>query len=84
MGHLAVLDGHGRVSRIPPITIFLIAHCIADRPVSLYDHRVGFKVCCTVRQLDIVCHNKLLCHSHFIINRKIIPCQSPVVVILFA
>jgi len=49
MGHLAVLDGHGRVSRIPPITIFLIAHCIADRPVSLYDHRVGFKVCCAVR-----------------------------------
>ena len=48
-GYLAVLDGHGRVSCIPPISIFFIAHCITNRPISLYDHWVGFKVCCTVR-----------------------------------
>ena len=49
MGHLAVLDGHGRVSRIPPINIFFAAHCIANRPVSLDHHWVGSKVCCAVR-----------------------------------
>ena len=48
-GYLAVLDGHGRVSRIPPISIFFAAHCITNRPISLYDHRVGFKVRCAVR-----------------------------------
>ena len=48
-GYLAILDGHGRVSRIPPISIFFAAHCITNRPVSLYDHRVGFKVRCAVR-----------------------------------
>ena len=45
MGYLAVLDGHGRISRIPSINIFFVAHGIANRPVSLHDHRVRFKIC---------------------------------------
>lgn len=44
MGYFTVLDRHGRISRIPSINIFFVAHGIADRPVSLCNHRVGFKI----------------------------------------
>ena len=44
MGYFTVLNRHGRISRIPSINIFFVAHGIADRPVSLCNHRVGFKI----------------------------------------
>jgi len=44
MGYFTVLDRHGRISRIPSINIFFVAHGIANRPVSLCNHRVGFKI----------------------------------------
>ena len=49
MGYFTVLNRHGRISRIPSINIFFVPHGIANRPVSLCNHRVGFKICRTIR-----------------------------------
>ena len=49
MGYFTVLDRHGRISRIPSINIFFVPHGIANRPVSICNHRVGFKICRAIR-----------------------------------
>ena len=49
MGYFTVLNRHGRISRIPSINIFFVPHGIANRPVSLCNHWVGFKICRAIR-----------------------------------
>ena len=84
-GYLAVLDGHGRVSCIPPISIFFIAHCITNRPIVAFTITGSASKSAAPSDSSISSAiTSCLATSNFIISGKIIPCQSPVVVILFA